>query len=223
MSPPSGTDPAKSNTTPPGDDQGTESRQQPLWHVFVLNVITMTAYSLVWFYKNWRDLALEAQRVSLQLEGGGGAAPELVTASESQRIIIKYNNINPLLRTFGLILPGLQIYLAMDLFKDIARLLPNEESPVRRKPLLSSTILMTVTVVLFSLSCLPGPLFLLFLTAGFPISVAQSWLNEYWLSVEPKGKIVRQAFSIGEIIAIILGGSLLGLVVTGFSIGAYNR
>lgn len=217
------------NSTTPGEgvDGRTESRQQPLWHVFVLNVITMSAYSLVWFYKNWRDLAEEAHRVSKQLgqaevalaEGASGG-DSLV--SESQRVVIKYNNINPLLRTFGLILPGIQIYLAMDLFKDMARLIPHEDSPVRRKPLLASTILITVTVVLFSLACLPGPLFLLFLTAGFPLSMAQAWLNEYWGSVEPRGMVVRQAFSIGEIVAIIVGGSILGLVVTGFAIGAYR-
>jgi hypothetical protein len=51
---------------------------------------------------------------------------------------------------------------------------------------------------------------------GIPLGIAQHWLNVYYRAVEKPDLLVRHAFSFKELAAIIIGGSLLGLVVTGF-------
>ena len=54
--------------------------------------------------------------------------------------------------------------------------------------------------------------------AGIPLAIAQLWLNAYWRSVEPPAMTIRHAFTVKELLAIIVGASLLGLVATGYSL-----
>ncbi len=182
------------------DDQAVcESLQQPLWHVVVLAVLTCSAYLFYWFYKNWRDLSAQAGRAA-------GAGCQLS----------RFENVSPLLRVIGLVVPVLNIYLAATQIKGIAELVPNSRSFPRRHPLLASALVVGGIIVLQLLSRLPGPLFLLSFSACLPLACAQHWLNDYWRSVESPGLPVRYAFTIKEMVVIIAGSLWLGLVLAGF-------
>jgi hypothetical protein len=201
-------DKAQRLATPVGEfERIQESKQQPVWHVVVLCILTCTGYFVYWFYKNWRDLAAEA---NLRLE----EEPDLQ----------QFKNISPMLRSIGLIAPmatiwltPLLIYLMMMQFKGIAQLVPDRQAFPRKHPIVSASILMAALTMLVSLAgLLSGPWMLVSFLVGVPLGFAQHWLNAYYNAVEPPGLIVRHAFSVKEIAAIIIGGMLLGLVVTGF-------
>lgn len=186
-----------------------ESRQQPIWHVFVLGILTMSAYLVVWFYKNIRELHDYAKLVDAK------EAPP----PNQQEALLKFKKASPILLAVGLIIPVLQIFLAVRFFKQCAELHPERETVMRRHPWLCGLGVTLALALLLHLARLPGPLFLLYLTAILPIALVQSWLNDLWKSVEPNGLIVRHAFSIGELVSIIVGSMLLGVVVVGFSFG----
>lgn len=183
---------AKDSLTP-------DSRQQPLWHVVVLSLLTCTAYCFYWFYKNWRDLSAEA---AAQLR-------------EDSLKLAKFHNISPLLRAIGLVVPVWNIYLVLMQLKGIAELYPRAESFPRRRPLVAATLVLLGFIAVLGLGALPGVFYLLSLLAGFPLAIAQSWLNEFWRSVEPANRPVRFAFTVKELAALIVGSAWLGLIVVG--------
>jgi hypothetical protein len=191
------------NSTSAADDY-VESKAQPLWHVIVLNVMTMSAYSFVWFWKTWHILAAHAQTIDLD--------------TPADPVILKFRNISPALRGLGSLVPGLQLYLTSLLFTRVAELYPRKNSVVHKRPLLFGILMTCTMVALFYLYKLPGAFFLLFLLYVAPIVLAQSWLNAYWKTQESPDVLVRQAFSATELVFLILGAVLLGLIVTGFAI-----
>lgn len=192
-----------------------ESKQQPVWHVIVLCALTCMSYLIYWFYKNWRDLADEAE---IRLDQEPDLAP--------------FKNISPLLRTIALVSPiafvtlppivrcalaPVLIYLMLSQFKGIAKLHPDKHSFPRRHPIIAATALVFamwffVSVPLF----LSGPWILVSFLIGVPLGIAQHWLNTYYRMVEEPDLTVRHAFTFKELVAIIIGGSLLGLIMTGF-------
>lgn len=181
-----------------------ESKAQPLWHVLVLNVLTMSAYSLIWFWKTWKILADHANA----LDADAPANPAL----------LKLRNASPMLLTMGSLVPIVQLYLTSMLFTRIAQLYPRKNSRIRQHPI-ATGILMTATMFgFFMLYKLPGAFMLLFLLYVGPFVLAQKWLNDYWKTQEPPDTLVRQAFSAGELASLILGAVLLGLVMTRFVI-----
>jgi hypothetical protein len=205
-------DKSEAVVTPVGKfERVAESKQQPVWHVVVLCFLTCTAYFVYWFYKNWRDLAAEADL-------RGDEEPDLKP----------FKNISPMLRSIGLLAPvatvwltPILIYLMMMQLKGIATLVPDRQAFPRRHPIISSSILMASLVILVSLAgSLNGPWMLLSFLVGVPLGFAQHWLNAYYSAVEEPGLIVRHAFSVKELAAIIIGGMLFGLVVTGFFLHA---
>ncbi len=185
-------------------DDHVESKVQPLWHVVVLNVLTMSAYTVVWFWKTWKDLAVHAQNIDLD-------AP-------AESALLKCRKISPLLRTMGALIPGLQLYLTSVLFTRVAELYPRKNSIVRKQPILIGILMTVAMFAFFHLYKLPGAFMLMFLLYVAPFVLAQYWLNAYWKTQEPPGVIVRQAFSAGELASLICGAVLLGLIVTGFAI-----
>lgn len=189
---------------PKPDDEFVESKAQPLWHVIVLNVLTLSAYSVIWFWKTWRDLAEHANSIDMDVP----ANPAL----------LKLRNTSPILRTLGALVPGLQLYLTSVLFTRVAQLYPQQDSFVHRNPIATGMLMTLVMFACFHLYKLPGSFMLLFLLYVAPFVLAQKWLNDYWKTQEPPNRLVRQAFSSGELASLILGAVLLGLMVTGFAI-----
>ncbi|MBS1999945.1 MAG: DUF4234 domain-containing protein [Cyanobacteria bacterium SZAS LIN-5] len=181
-----------------------ESKAQPLWHVVVLNVVTMSAYSIVWFWKTWRDLADHANAIDMDLP----ANPAL----------LKLRNTSPILRTMGVLVPIWQLYLTSTLFSAIAQLYPAPDTFAHKNPIATGMIMTLVMFGCMSLYRLPGAFMLLFLLYVTPLVIAQKWLNDYWKTQEPPNTLVRQAFSAGELASLILGAVLLGLIVTHFAI-----
>lgn len=178
------------------------SRQQPLWHVVVLSILTCGAYPVYWFFKNWRDLKSEA-------------TSERVANAKLE----PFSDISPLLRTIGLAIPFFNIYMAVTQIKGIAELNPSEKSYSKQHPLIASGLVVGFLIGILFLYRLPGILYMLCFAAGVPLAFAQSWLNNYWRSIEPAELIVRQAFTGKELIAVILGSLLLGLNLAGNMIG----
>ncbi|MBS1953499.1 MAG: DUF4234 domain-containing protein [Cyanobacteria bacterium SZAS-4] len=194
----------KVDKSPTPMDDFVESKAQPLWHVIVLNILTMSAYTIVWFWKTWRDLAQHANSIDMDVP--------------ADPVVLKLRNISPFLRTLGALIPGLQIVLTSLLFTRIAQLYPEKTSFAYKHPI---TVGILLTIALFgclSLYRLPGPFMLLFLLCSAPFVLAQSWLNAYWKTQEPPNTLVRQAFTAGELASLILGAVLLGLIVTHFAI-----
>jgi len=181
-----------------------ESKAQPLWHVVVLNVVTMSAYSIVWFWKTWRDLADHANAIDMDLP----ANPAL----------LKLRNTSPILRTMGVLVPIWQLYLTSTLFSAIAQLYPAPDTFAHKNPIATGMIMTLVMFGCMSLYRLPGAFMLLFLLYVTPLVIAQKWLNDYWKTQEPPNTLVRQAFSAGELASLILGAVLLGLIVSHFAI-----
>ena len=185
-----------------------ESRVQPIWHVLVLNMFTGLAYSLFWFYKAWRDLSAHAAE-KFQ------AAENLVGTDFELR---HFKDISPLLRTIGMVVPVLQLYLFFMLVFNLAKLHPRQTSLPRRHPVISASVLSLSFCGSIMLANLPGAWYLLYVLAAIPLAVAQLWLKSYWHTEEPDGLMVRQAFSTSELLLLILGAIVVGLVVTGFAV-----
>lgn len=125
-----------------------------------------------------------------------------------------------MLRGIGMFVPALNIFLSLTQVLAIAQLVPNENSFPRRHPLLAAGVVMGASISLLFLFNFHPPLFFAGLLAAIPFAFVQHWLNQYWDTVEPKGRTMRHAFSVKELIVIILGGMLLGLNVAGYMIGA---
>lgn len=185
-------------------DDFVESKAQPLWHVIVLNILTMSAYTIVWFWKTWRDLAQHANSIDMDVP--------------ADPVVLKLRNVSPFLRTLGALVPGLQIVLTSLLFTRIAQLNPDKTSFAYKHPIAVGILMTIVLVGCLSLYRLPGPFMLLFLLGIAPFVLAQSWLNSFWKTKEPPNTLVRQAFTAGELASLILGAVLLGLIVTHFAI-----
>ena len=70
-----------------------ESRIQPVWHVIVLNVLTLCFYAPVWFYKNSRDLSnrLKFSSDSISSNPEPSAAASLKKQGKSEKKERKQN------------------------------------------------------------------------------------------------------------------------------------
>ena len=203
-----------------------DSVRQPAWHVAVIGVFTFGIYLVYWFYKTWRDL----RNHSREIEG---------TDSEVKEAIGHYSTVRPWVRTLSFFLPlffiplcftplkeavefslhiaypVLMVFLVASLFKDIARLIPNQDSIIKKNAI-STGLLLTLCMAFFLV--LAGArdfVYLGYLLVVIPPAFAQHWLNEYWLSIETEPRALRNAFSAFETIAIIIGALWLGLVVFG--------
>ena len=182
-----------------------DSLKQPAWHVLGLCWVTSIAYLIYWSYKNWRDFSKQAALVS-----GDAAQSEALKP---------FKDISPLLRSIGLFVPVLNLFLIVTQFLSIAQLVPDEKSLPRRSPLLAAGIIFGSFISLTFLFCFPPPFFFLGLLSAIPFAFVQHWINQYWDSVEPSGRAMRHAFSVKELIVIIFGGMLQGLTVAGYMLG----
>ncbi len=185
-----------------------ESRRQPVWHVIVLHILTLATYSPFWFAKNW-SLLIHAQKLT---QGEEGADERLVSYTGGDELA-GVKGKDPILLTIGMFVPLLNLYLAFELFNQIAKLEPDKTVFRAQHPKLSAALLLASMFGLYMLGNLPSTLFLLCLSSFLPLALAQHWLNQYWKQHEPADSMVRQAFSTIELLAVIFGSLLLGLLV----------
>jgi hypothetical protein len=185
-----------------------ESRRQPVWHVIVLHILTLATYSPFWFAKNW-SLMIHAQK----LAAGEEEADERLVAYTGGAELEGVKGRDPILLTLGMFVPLLNLFLAFQLFNQIARIEPDKNTYRAKHPRITAGLLLTAMFALYMLGNLPSTLFLFCLTSFAPMAVAQHWLNQYWKQHEPKDALVRQAFSSLELCAVIFGSLLLGLIV----------
>ena len=68
--------------------------------------------------------------------------------------------------------------------------------------MMAGAVMTAALVALLSLYRLPGIYYLLYLLASIPLAAAQYMLNRFWSTCERPGLLVRQAFSVSELIAI---------------------
>ncbi len=156
---------------------------RPLIHVILLFLITFGLYFFYWYYRNWKNLKKHMDM-----------------------------DINPVLRTIGLIVPIAGIYLIYAQFRDIKNFA--EESGVETY----SPGLITFGVIFFNLlSRLPSIFWLLTFLMVWPMSIVQKTLNNYWEKEQP-GIPMRNKFSGVEIVVMIIGAIFWILAIIGMLI-----
>ncbi len=212
-----------------------DSRQQPAWHVIVLGVFaTPPIYVAYWGYKTLRDLKRESIEVNgpiddprAQAAGIKPAKPaplpprncEVKPDQHLKDSLATFGALSPFLRGLGMLIPLFNVYPLTTLIIGVTKLVPDESSYPRKHPLIATGCVLGAFLALVALARLPGLLWMPSLLGLIPIAVAQHWLNKYWAHVESPDVLVRHGFSFGEMLVIILGAGLQGLVVAGFMIG----
>jgi len=171
------------------------SHRQPPWHVLVLGIFTLLAYLPFWFYKTLKALKKE----------------DLL-----QNVVLK--KVPPAILAFTMIIPIVNIFTAASVFNESLNLLPDESYPLKRNTGLASLILAMFMSLLFPLSKGEGPHVLLFVLGVLPVALCQHWLNAYWQQTEKEPLIYREAFSVTELLVIIVGSLIFGLIVFNFMI-----
>ncbi len=171
------------------------SHRQPPWHVLVLGTFTLLAYLPFWFYKTLKALRKE----------GVVENPVL-------------KKVPPALLALTMIIPIINIFTAASVFNESLNLNPDQNYPLKRNVGLASLMLAMFMSLLFPLSKGEGPQVLLFVLGVLPVALCQQWLNAYWSTKEKETVIYREAFSVTELLVIIVGSLIFGLIVFNFMI-----
>ncbi len=160
------------------------SRGQRTRHLLLLGILTLGFYEFYWFYRNWRDLDAH-----LRL------------------------GIRPGLRTAGLLVPGLNVFLVYDQLRLVAEAAAREGVRVTFSPGWN-------TAVFFLLAFVSNVtmMWALSLLTVLPLLPVQETLNRYWAGCEP-GWPVREEFTAGELVAMLAGAGFLALAVLGGAAG----
>ena len=201
------------STASPAEHQPESNRRKPVWQVIVLSVLTIFTYPVFWFYKNLKQLKAVAD--------ASDEIPQELISDKTRAALISLRKLRPGLFTLGLLVPMFHLLLVWQFFAWSA-------------PALSRALIGLAAGVPDDCRCRsddttggssisgvstkdPGWKYLFALNAALPLAFAQHLLNGFWNEIEGHRKkvIVRQAFSGGELIALVFGGVLLGLVVAG--------
>lgn len=208
---------------PEADKEYEDSLQQPAWHIVVLSIFTMGLYMPFWFYQTGSKL----ERIAQQLQE---CDSEIAAGQEYEAAILRLtkagtlesfksmSNLNLLFFTFWLMLPIVNLIVLQRFATRYAGLIPNKESLVRKNQAFSGFLIAGVFGLSALLGKLPGNWYLLYLSACLPLAVVQSWLNQHWSLYENEESLPRQAFSPLELLMIIAGALLLGLILIGAEI-----
>ncbi len=150
--------------------------------VALLNILTLGLYSLRWFYLNWKDFR-------------GKAWP---------------NDFSPLMRTVGVLIPILGLFLVFRQFKEIQ----NHASDYVDVELDVSPKLLTICWYLqfpmaevadkYLIGLEPLPTIARILLSTFVLVTFQRLLNAYWQQTEPDLPLQKK-FTTGEKIVVTLG------------------
>jgi hypothetical protein len=188
-----------------------ESHIQPVWHIFVLILLTAGWYLPMWVYKNCCELSRRA--------GGApdGSDDVLTPLTIYEADALRYiKRCWPIVLAIGAFLPYIGAFVTVVFCRTIAKLSPNSDSVIRKHALTVGVLLMLLFYAASTAIKLPGALSLLYLAAVFPVALVQHWLNQYWRSVEPEGMLVRQSFSASELVVLVFGITLTGMLILRF-------
>lgn len=195
------------------DEEVIDTLRQPVWHVLVLSITTLTAYIFYWCYKTWRDLALHFHQSTPEHEALSDCGAWL-----GPKRLASFQHVSPGLRTVVMFIPYANDYLFFTLALGIAQRVPNLQSFPCQHPMLCAVGLSMVHFLAAFFAFFPEPWVMLYVLAALPAALLQHWLNKFWAAVHPDKKLMRHGFNFGEIIAIVLGSLLWGLIVVGFSL-----
>lgn len=135
----------------------------------IFSILSFGLYYFYWFYRNWAQIN-----------------------------IIKKKNYRPLLRTLGLLVPFLNLYLVYSQFEEIKEISIKIDYKLSFSPMLLAFVYM----VLLSLWKFPDYYSYLGVVSFLPLIPVQRGLNAYW-----KGsKSAKIMFSIKEVIVVIVLG-----------------
>jgi hypothetical protein len=145
-------------------------------------------------------------------------------SSREKDVLDLVKRVPPLLLIMGMALPVINFFLGIYFFKMLADLCPDTSSLARKQPLIAGVLLSLLLIGALCLFKLPKIYFLLYCPAVcIPLSIAQHWLNMYWQNVElDKELLVRHSFSTIELVMLIFGIMLLGLIIAGFYIVPFD-
>lgn len=199
------------------------SRQQPLWHLFALSILTMSVYPVVWFYKTLKDLSAEAEYIQEKAlpedepfsDSSADKDPSTYSISQLYEIKKLYQ-ISPLLRTIGLLVPVLDLYLLFNLFKSIIVLQPANNSFAQKHSIFTSIFLALITRALTLCVILKGAFYMLCFLNVLPLLYIQHLLNNFWKLHEREKLEIRYHFSAPEFISMVIGSVIIGLILMGF-------
>ncbi len=175
----------------------TFSRKQPAWHVLVLGILTLLFYLPFWTYKTIKILR----------------GQDLL-----QNVILK--KLPPSLVSIAMVIPFVNVLVAASVFYESLHLFPESASPLKKNVGLSSLVLALFMCSLWPLSKGEGPQVLLFTLGALPCALCQHWLNAYWDTAEVSSEelVYREAFSVPELIVLIISSLIFGLIVFNFMI-----
>ena len=182
------------------DGKEVKSNRQLLVHTAVLNALTLWGYTIIWFYKNWKQINRFAIK---EYEKDPEKFESLKGGKETWEYLRK---MKPWMLTFGLLVPYYQIYMAFVLFKQVAEISPKCKST---KPISLAIMLAAITYILLAFSEHRDALFLLSFLGVIPLVYVQDLLNAFWLSVEPDDAVVRKRYTLEEMLFIAIGVAAL--------------
>jgi hypothetical protein len=172
-----------------------KSRQQALWHVVVLNILTICGYSVIWFWKNWRQLHDFSKKQYEQI-------PDHESTIKGSPAVWKYfRNMKPWVHGFFVTVPYIQYYFFYLGFKQFAEVSPQCKISYYLMGLILTVCFVGVLPYASHLDLTA----LLALLSTFPLVYSQHLLNGFWKSVEPPEARPRQMFAIEEWLFVVLG------------------
>lgn len=120
---------------------------------------------------------------------------------------------SPFWRTAGLCVPILNLFLIYTLIRDVRNYAEIEGVEVGYPPV---WIFLSL-VAFFFLGELPTPYAFVFFGYFIPLAFVQRGLNTYWEAAQP-GLVMKKAFTTGEKIFIVIGGSFWVLLAISLSL-----
>jgi hypothetical protein len=181
------------------DGKEVKSNRQLLGHVAILNVLALWGYTVIWFYKNWKQLHVFARD---HYEKN----PEKYANLKGGAATWKYfSKMKPWMQTFGLLVPYYQVYIAFLFFYHVADIAPKN----KMVPLHLAIIFTSIMCIGFTLQTRSDFTFLLAGVAAIPIVIVQDYLNDFWQTVEPQEAVIRKRFTLEEWLFIVLGSTAL--------------
>jgi len=195
-------------------------------------------YNLFWLFKNIKHLRSVAEPLQLQVKGLSSSEPESASlpakdATEEEQYLSSEDleDIHIRLGQKGTLTPFLTFALGRPIFTTLlfavpvvnmlvllwfghmsAQLIPETTNFFRKHSKFAGFLVALAYGGLNLFKLLPGPWMLLFLSSALPLALVQTWLNQHWKVVEKENQLARQAFSPLELVAIIIGAALVGLI-----------
>lgn len=125
---------------------------------------------------------------------------------------LQFAQARPIFTTALFAIPVVNLLVLLGFAHMCAKLIPDNDSFVRKNSQFSGFLLALLFGALTLLIRLPEPFQLLYLASAIPLAVVQIWLNRHWKAVEDNKRLARQAFNPLELVAIVSGAALIGLI-----------